>query len=153
VKQGFSDRLAYARLLVHFRTGRCVSNTEIGAAVERTQPWVTKWAKSAKPPKDFEVHAPLAAFFAVDERWLMRGEGDPPEVELWERWQAGRDATLAKGLSAAKHKPEQKPDVQIRTRSHRENALPSSPKRQDGADRTDTSAHASQARPGKRRHG
>ena len=102
---GFGERLAYARLLVHFRSGRCLTNTEIGAAVERTQPWVTKWAKSAKPPRDYEVHAPLAAFLAVDERWLIRGEGTAPESELWERWIAARVSRPAVRLSGESAKP------------------------------------------------
>ena len=75
---------------MHFRTGRCVTNTEIGDAVGRTQPWVSKWAKSNNPPRDFEVHEPLATFFALDERWLIRGEGKPPEIDLWDRWISSR---------------------------------------------------------------
>jgi len=86
--RGFAERLAYARLLVHLRTGRCVTHTEISEAVGRTQPWVTKWARSATPPRDYEVHRPLAAFLDVDEAWLVRGEGSAPEPELWERWLA-----------------------------------------------------------------
>lgn len=93
---GFAERLAYARILVHFRLGRCITNTAIGAAVDRTQPWVTKWAKSSKPPKDFQVHEPLAAFLGVDEMWLIRGQGEPPERDLWDRWVSSRATKLVR---------------------------------------------------------
>lgn len=102
---GFAERLAFARVLMHFRRGRCVTNTEIGAAVERTQPWVTKWAKSATPPKDYEVHRPLAAYLGVEESWLIRGEGDPPDVDLWDRWIAMRAKRPPQKVPAGKVQP------------------------------------------------
>jgi hypothetical protein len=112
---GFAERLAFARLLTHFRTGRCLSNTEIGAAVGRTQPWVTKWAKSATPPRDYEVHAPLAGFLGVDERWLIRGEGDAPELELWNRWRDEREATAPQATRPAKKATRtDAPDIDLR---------------------------------------
>lgn len=90
VKSTFAERLAFARLVHHYRSGESPGNAEIGRAVERTGPWVTKWAKSSEPPTDFRVHAPLAAFLGVEERWLIRDQGDPPMVELWRRWLADR---------------------------------------------------------------
>lgn len=62
-------------------------NAEIGEAVGRTGPWVTKWAASDTPPRDFEVHAPMARFLGVDELWLFRSAGDAPEPELWAVWE------------------------------------------------------------------
>lgn len=123
VKQpGFAERLAYARMLVHFRTGRCLSNTEIGGAVKRTQPWVTKWARSPTPPRDFEVHRPLASFLGVEEDWLIRDEGKAPESELWEKWLQERGAArgadsglpslkLTRASSKGRSKPRGKRDA------------------------------------------
>jgi hypothetical protein len=92
---GFSDRLAFARLVFHYRTGRAPSNAEIADAAKRTGEWLTKWAKSATPPRDFTVHGPVAGFLQVDERWLFRGEGEPPMPRLWEEWLAGRTRRVA----------------------------------------------------------
>lgn len=87
----FAERLAYARLLRHFRTGEAPGNAEIGRAVGRSGPWVTKWAQLHDPPRDYTVHAPLAAFLGVEERWLIRGQGSAPDPELWNRWREMRD--------------------------------------------------------------
>lgn len=62
-------------------------NAEIGEAVGRTGPWVTKWAASDTPPRDFEVHEPMARFLGVEELWLFRNSGEPPEPELWAVWE------------------------------------------------------------------
>jgi hypothetical protein len=86
----FAERLAYARWLYHGARGEVLSNTDIATAVKRTQPWVTKWADSDTPPRDYEVHEPLATLLGVDERWLIRGEGNPPRAELWDEWSKAR---------------------------------------------------------------
>ncbi len=44
------------------------------------------WETLAEPPTDWRVHAPLAAYLGVDERWLVRDEGEPPRPELWAAW-------------------------------------------------------------------
>lgn len=82
----FSERLAYARWLKHFTSGSAPGNAEIGRAVDRTGPWVTKWADSETPPPDYRVHRPLAAFLGVEEAWLIRDEGEPPRRDLWQAW-------------------------------------------------------------------
>lgn len=79
-------------MLLHFTSGECPANAEIGRAVERTGPWVTKWAKSATPPRDYEVHAPLADFLGVPRDWLIEGKGDPPRLDLWTVWLQERAA-------------------------------------------------------------
>lgn len=86
----FAERLAFARLVYHYRTGKSPGNADLGRAVKRTQPWATKWAASDTPPTDYRVHAPLAAFLQVDERWLIRGEGEPPMPDLWTTWRSQR---------------------------------------------------------------
>lgn len=71
---------------MHFASGECPGNAEIARAVNRTGPWLTKWAKSAKPPRDYEVHAPLAAFLGVERDWLIDGKGEAPGGALWAAW-------------------------------------------------------------------
>lgn len=88
----FAERLAFARVLMHFRTGEAPTNADIGRAVDRTGQWVTKWAESDTPPRDYEVHAPLAKYLAVPETWLIRDDGLPPREDLWADWLAERRA-------------------------------------------------------------
>jgi transcriptional regulator with XRE-family HTH domain len=86
---------------MHFRTGQCVGQTDIAKAADRTQPWVAKWEKSPSAPKDYTTHRPLAAYLGVDEDWLIRGEGEPPEPDLWDRWSASRAPRVAPVPTAA----------------------------------------------------
>jgi len=84
----FAERLAYARLVFHYRTGKAPGNAEIARSAGRTGEWLTKWERSPTPPRDYTVHAPIAAYLGADERWLFRGEGEPPMPQLWEEWYA-----------------------------------------------------------------
>lgn len=93
----FTDRLAYARFLVYFRTGEAPSNAALAKAAGRTGPWVTQIEDKPDPPADYRVHRPMAEFLGVPERWLIHGEGSPPEPEMFARWWAqrtGRPLTL-----------------------------------------------------------
>lgn len=86
----FSERFGFARWLRHLTTGESPGFAEIGRAVERTGPAVGAWLQSDDPPPDWRVHEPLATYFGVDERWLIREQGEPPRLDLWEVWIAAR---------------------------------------------------------------
>lgn len=101
----FAERFAYARVLRHFFGGDAPGNAEIGKAAERTGQWVTKWAESSTPPRDFEVHRPVTAYLLtpvtgrdadLDERWLFRNQGEPPYPDLWEIWVSIRRLRLTR---------------------------------------------------------
>lgn len=103
----FADRLAYARLVRHYVTGRDPDNAAIGKAVGFTGQWATKWASSPTPPPDYfkgkAIHAALAAFLEVDKSWLIDGSGDPPRPELWDDWFARRRSERTHHRIAATH--------------------------------------------------
>lgn len=96
----FADRLAYARFLMHMRTGEAPSNAAVARAVGRANAWVTEIARRREAPTDYRVHRPMAEFLGVPEAWLVRAEGSVPEPELWKRWQAARAAS-SEGTQAA----------------------------------------------------
>lgn len=107
----FAERLAYARWIRHLSSGAAATNAEIGRAVKRTGQAITGWSVREAPPPDYlnnkPLHSPLAAFLGVDERWLISGEGDPPEPELWKQWRALRTQPLrqvAKGVRSQEKK-------------------------------------------------
>lgn len=87
----FGQRFGYARWLYHLRTGDAPTNKAIAEQVGRSAPAVGAWVVAEAPPPHYITHAPLAAFFELDERWLLRGEGDPPYPELWKEWLAARE--------------------------------------------------------------
>lgn len=104
----FAERLAYARWLYHGSAREALSQADIARAVKRTAGWVTKWTESDVPPRDYEVHRPLADMLRVSEAWLIRGEGDPPDPGLWATWIERRrqspvllDPDLDRGLTEA----------------------------------------------------
>src|SRR5690349_9575018 len=84
-------RFGYARWLRHLETGEAPSFADIGREVERTGQAVSSWAKADAPPTDFRVHAPLAGYLGVPERWLIQDVGEPPRPELWGAWTAARE--------------------------------------------------------------
>lgn len=86
----FAERLGYARWLRHLLTGEAPSHAEIGREVHRTGQAVSGWSAAAEPPSDWKVHAPLAAYLGMEEKWLIRNEGPPPRPELWREWLVAR---------------------------------------------------------------
>lgn len=96
---GFHERLAYARWLRHLRTGECTTDKEIADATDRSSPWVTKWKVSEEAPADRHAARALSTFFGIEERWLMDGEGEAPEPDLWPRWEAARRSARARKKS------------------------------------------------------
>lgn len=88
----FADRLAYALLLYYWRWGGELSQKALAEAVSRSGPTVAEWYEREDPPKDWQVHAPMARVLEVPESWLVRGQGDPPRPHLWEEWLKERRA-------------------------------------------------------------
>lgn len=86
----FSERFAYALWIAHLVRGETPTYTLIAEAVGKTQPWVTKWAKSDEPPTDYRVHEPLATFFGASIDWLIKASGEPPRPDLWDVWMEER---------------------------------------------------------------
>lgn len=93
----FRHRFGYAVWLKHLEEGEPPGYAEIGRAVVTTEKpdgytgqGVSTWARSDRPPRDFETHAPLAAALGVAEDWLIKEEGEPPRGELWETWNRAR---------------------------------------------------------------
>jgi hypothetical protein len=92
----FAERFGFAMWLRHLITGEAPSYAEIGRAVTKpgekalTGQAVGAWAEREKAPRNWELHKPLATFFAVDKDWLVDDDGDPPRPELWEVWIAER---------------------------------------------------------------
>lgn len=86
----FADRLGYVRWLYHLVHGAAPTHAAIGAAVGRSGVAVSYWMDETDAPTDYRLHAPLSAFFGAQERWLVRGEGDPPRPELWAAWMKER---------------------------------------------------------------
>lgn len=102
----FAERLAFARLVRLWRTGLYAGNAEIARAVGHTGQWMSKWAGSETPPPNYLAHAPLAAYLEVDERWLIRGEGEPPRPDLWAIWiEDQRRRTLPASATPPRVKP------------------------------------------------
>lgn len=101
----FAERFGYALWIKHLRDGDAPSFAEIGRAVDRTGPAVSAWRNSEEPPPDYRVHPPMAAYFDIDERWLIRDEGVAPEPELWTRWlreRRRRGAKQSRGVPATR---------------------------------------------------
>lgn len=86
----FAERLGYGRWLRHLIEGEAPSHAEVGRAVDRTGQAVSGWALLEAPPSDYRVHAPLAEYLGVEERWLIRNEGPPPRPVLWREWLVAR---------------------------------------------------------------
>lgn len=86
----FSVRLGYLRWLQHLLSGEAPGHAEIGRAVGVTGQAVMKWMEREDPPVNFRMHAPLASFFDADEKWLIRGEGEPQRPDLWAEWTKAR---------------------------------------------------------------
>lgn len=86
----FRERLAYLRWLKHLVVGEPPTKEAIGEAVNRSGAWVSKWEDSPTAPKDYTVHAPLAAYFDVGRDWLIEGVGEAPDPDLWTRWRLAR---------------------------------------------------------------
>ena len=86
----FAERFGYARWLRHLASGESPGFAEIGRAVERTGVAVSAWRDAVELPPDWRVHEPLSSFFGVDERWLIRDQGEAPRPDLWEVWIAAR---------------------------------------------------------------
>lgn len=83
----FAERFGYVIWLAHLRTGTAPSFAEIGRAIGGlTGQAVSGWADREKPPANYELHKPLATFFGVSIDWLIGGEGEAPQKELWEIW-------------------------------------------------------------------
>lgn len=97
VEQSFGTRLGYLRWLRHLLTGEAPGHAEIGRAVGLTGQAIMGWAARDEPPDNWRHHEPLAAFFGVDDTWLIRGQGNPPRPELWRAWLEARGATRAGG--------------------------------------------------------
>jgi hypothetical protein len=86
----FSVRFGYALWIQHLKRGEVPGWAEIGRAVTRTGQAVSAWATAAEAPVDYRVHAPLAEFLEVDEAWLVKNVGEPPQPDLWQTWRAAR---------------------------------------------------------------
>lgn len=100
VKQStFAERFAYARWIAHLVRREPPTLTAIAEAVGRSQPWMTKWARSETPPPNYEFHRPLADYLEVSETWLIRGEGEPPFPRLWLTWRNPVEAPAAVHVS------------------------------------------------------
>jgi len=98
-KSAFSERLGFALWLYALNHGgRVPGNATIARAVGRTGPAVTVWLKQNYAPPDYEpkdsqrlkapLHQALADYLAVPKDWLIDGEGDAPEPDLWKQWLA-----------------------------------------------------------------
>lgn len=106
-RSSFAERFGYGIWLRHLVTGAAPSFAEIGREVDRTGPAVSGWTRTEEPPSDFRVHAPLAAFLGLEERWLVHNEGSPPREELWKAWvtERRRAPRIATAFRAAGKKP------------------------------------------------
>lgn len=93
----FAERFGFAAWLYHLRHGKAPTYAAIAEAAGRTGVAVSGWKVSEGPPPDYRVHAPVAQFFEIDERWLIRGEGSPPESDLWALWIHERRSHAATG--------------------------------------------------------
>lgn len=114
MEPSFSSRFGYARWLKHLREGQAPTHAAIGDAIGgRTGQGVAKMGKAEKPPKDWEIHTPLATFLGVDELWLIRNVGEPPEPELWKVWLRYRRADPA-GIRKTRTKAETAADKRSR---------------------------------------
>lgn len=90
--------------LRHLVDGDAPTLAGIGMKVGRTGPSIGAWLKMREAPTDYRVHAPLARVLGINEAWLIRGEGNPPDERLWTLWLRGRqaqDAERAAGRSEA----------------------------------------------------
>lgn len=90
----FWERLAYARFRYSAYHGHEPGNAEIGRAVDRSGQAISAWDGRDLPPPDYidgkPLHQPLADFLEVPKTWLIGGDGDPPDGDLWKYWQALR---------------------------------------------------------------
>lgn len=100
---GFGDRFAYARWLLHGRKGQAPEQTAVAKAVGRSQPTVAEWYGRTEPPKDYQIHKPLAEYLGVEKDWLIEGAGRPPEPALW-AWWLGRRAEVLLRLTAERQR-------------------------------------------------
>ena len=90
VGSAFHERLAYARWLLHLRTGDCPADADIARGISQSAPWVAKWKVRTDAPDSRERAKALSSFLGVREEWLIDNEGEPPEPNLWDRWIAER---------------------------------------------------------------
>ncbi len=84
----------------HLRVGEAPAFAEIGRAVGGlTGQGVGAWRGRVKPPANYELHKPLAAFFDVSIDWLIGDTVEPPRPELWEVWLKERRGAAGSGDS------------------------------------------------------
>lgn len=86
----FGERFGFALWMAHLTTGEVPSYADIGRRVGRTGPAVGAWIAANDPPPDWKVHEPLAKYLGVEDDWLVKGRGEPPDQILWSRWIAHR---------------------------------------------------------------
>lgn len=49
----------------------------------------------AEAPTDYRLHRPLLDYFELkDGDWLIEGNGDPPQPELWPIWERARKVDI-----------------------------------------------------------
>jgi transcriptional regulator with XRE-family HTH domain len=88
-------RLGYLRWLFHLLLGEAPSHAEIGKAVGVTGQAVSGWMKRETAPTDYDSVKALVAYFGADERWLVKGEGEPSRPDLWSVWLRARSRKVS----------------------------------------------------------
>lgn len=86
----FSTRFGFLLWLKHLAEGVPPSYKEVGEAVGRSGVAVSAWRAMENAPIDYRLHEPLSRYFSASAKWIVDGEGDPPQPELWKVWLRSR---------------------------------------------------------------
>lgn len=91
----FGARFGFLLWRHHLLAGQPPSLEAIGKAVGRSGVAVGAWRASLDAPPDWRVQEALIAFFALEnDRWLVRGQGEAPDPELWRMWRQRRNQIM-----------------------------------------------------------
>lgn len=90
---GFNERLGYLRWLRNRGRAEPESDAEVAAALGVEGAWLSKWKKAAAFSRDRTMALKIESALdgtGVSSRWLLDGDGDVPEPEMWAIWDAYR---------------------------------------------------------------
>lgn len=87
---GFRERLAYLRWLRDCGALTPESDGKLADYLGVGVKWLGKWKRSQKAPNGIAEHEAIETSLremGVAINWLYKGEGDPPEPDMWARWE------------------------------------------------------------------